>query len=157
MFSFTRQLAAWHCPHLPLLLSAAAQQPTDISCPPGAHAAQQQTRIGGVLIMGRTDGRTDRRTLDRYSDPAPRAMRAVPKIAENATQNVLHRWDKKTARCWDGCINQHGGFSRNPEVVFGTSCSLQYVSTCQLLFFLIRSTSNKTVFFLNKCQSYLFK
>ena len=45
--------------------------------------------------MGRTDGQTDRRTLDRYSDPAPHAMRAVPKIAENATQNVLHRWDKK--------------------------------------------------------------
>jgi len=65
VFSFTRQVAAWHCPHLPLLLSTAGQQPTDISCPPGAHAAQQQTRIGGVLIMGRTDGQTDRQTDGR--------------------------------------------------------------------------------------------
>jgi len=120
-------------------------------------AANPHRRRANNGTDGRTDRQTDGRTLDRYSDPAPHAMRAVPKIAENATQNVLHRWDKKTARCWDGCINQYGGFSRNPEVVFGTSCSLQYVSTCQLLFFLIRSTSNKTVFFLNKCQSYLFK
>jgi len=42
----------------------------DISCP---HGAQQQTRRPLLLSI---DG-TDRRTLDRFTDPAPHTMRAM--------------------------------------------------------------------------------
>jgi len=71
----------------PLLLNLAAagtrcqrsQLSIDISCPLGA---QQQTRRPPLLLSidgtdRRMDGRTDRRTLDRFIDPAAHTMRTV--------------------------------------------------------------------------------
>ena len=64
VFSFLRQLTAWHCPHLLLRavlrrgwLLSAGRQSVDISCSPGP---QQQTRSSGV-----------RRTTDRRTDTVP--------------------------------------------------------------------------------------
>jgi len=42
----------------------------------------QPARISGVPWPRQTDGRMDRRTPDRYIDPAPHAMRAVPIIPD---------------------------------------------------------------------------
>ena len=70
VFSFLRQLTTRHCSHL--LLSAVlrrrycwapdVQQSIDISCQNPQHAAE----CGGRMM-----GQTDRRTPDRYTEPAP--------------------------------------------------------------------------------------
>jgi len=66
--------------HVNVALSAfAAERRTkiDISCPP---TVQQQTHGSGVrLANDGTDGQTDRRTPDRYIEPASHTMPSVPK------------------------------------------------------------------------------
>ena len=58
----------------PLLLTAGRAAVGRYLCPSGA---QQQTPSSGVRRANGTDGRTDRRTLDRYVDPAAHTMRPV--------------------------------------------------------------------------------
>jgi len=83
--SLVPRLSTWHCPRL--LLSADRSTAgtvtamrrrllsIDISCP---RDAQQQTRLRPLLLsINGTDRRTDRRTLNRFINPAPHTMMAV--------------------------------------------------------------------------------
>jgi len=62
-----------------LLLSAVPRRPPlsiDTSCAPSAQQ-QNRRRTPQQLSNDGTDGRTDRRTLDRYTNPAPHRMWVV--------------------------------------------------------------------------------
>jgi len=53
--------------------AARLQLSSDMSCPQGAQHSGANTPAA-VAAVGRWDRRTDGRTLDRYIDPAPRAL-----------------------------------------------------------------------------------
>jgi len=77
-FSFLHQLSMWHFPYLMLRPCCGATTAERRHLLHGAHAealAGQHTRSSG---MQRANDGTDRRTPDRYIDPAPCTMRAVP-------------------------------------------------------------------------------
>ena len=73
VFSLLRRLSKWRCPHLLLSADVGCTAPAArpqlsiyISCLQGA---QQQTRRTPLLLLIHAkNGRTDRRTLDRYID-----------------------------------------------------------------------------------------
>jgi len=67
-------LYTWHCSHLLLSAGRAVQQSTAIP----AHRAHS-SKFAAAECGGRTMGQTDRRTPDRYTDPAPHSRPAALK------------------------------------------------------------------------------
>jgi len=63
-------LSTWHCPHLLLSAGAAVRRCRSIFPAPTALSSKLAAR----RCRSRTTGQTDRRTHDRYVDPAPHTM-----------------------------------------------------------------------------------
>ena len=82
-FSLLRRLSAWRCPHLlpssgARCTAPAAHPQLSINSPAGrALSSKPAARHCCCRLMDQTDGRTDKRTLDRCIDPAPHTMLAV--------------------------------------------------------------------------------
>jgi len=114
MFSFLRQLATWHCSHLLQSAGRAAIfWPAD---------QQQRTRRSGVWLPddgtdgpGQTDGRTDRRTLGSFIDPAGHTMQeqrsrvTVVCCADKCADEWRRSWfsSPDVARSLHGVLAQH--------------------------------------------------
>ena len=91
VFSLVRRLSTWHCPHL--LLSAVLRRrccwarlqlvhgaAVDLYLLPARRSAVNPPAIVAAVDRWETDRRTDRRTLDRYIDPATHTVRAASVI-----------------------------------------------------------------------------